>query len=215
MSWFQLTLDTTAPHITWGAVEGADAGETLIVHWTSDEPVVSASATLTLPNGAVLDMAVGADTFTVDVPGDSYQGTAEVRALVEDDVGNVATRVFEFAIGGVIPPTPVVQQTTGGIPRGPIAPRVVRDRSGAGISSVYRARAHTSSRSRARAASHYTTPTDRLVRTRAGASASSLITNHEVRIMDRGSTRAAAREDLILRREGPDHQAELILLDIL
>jgi hypothetical protein len=100
-SWFQLTLDTRAPLVEWGAVAGTTAGELLRVAYVADESGVD-SAVLSLPDGRALEMAVLADRLEVALPPDTPAGTATVTALAIDDVDNAALYTLDIAVTGAL-----------------------------------------------------------------------------------------------------------------
>lgn len=100
-SWTTIQLDTTAPVVTWGAVSGAQAGATLSVSYTSNEPI--ARATLTLPDLTVVEMDVELTLVSADIPSSTPSGVATIR--VYDDVLN-GTDSLEPTIEGETPPQP-------------------------------------------------------------------------------------------------------------
>lgn len=212
---FVLTLDTHAPRITWGAITGADAGETLAVAYTLDEQGVE-SATIELPSGGgTFPMRVDADALRFDIPGAAVMGDATIVVQLGDDVGNVATAELVVALGGVIPPVQTPPPSTGGMPRGAdIPPTLIRSVSRVGASAGDRVVVQQRSRSSAEARSHYVLPTRRVVSHRADIA---------VRSTDRTTARSAGQSgtsvshppDIIRRAEGPNAEDELLLLDLL
>lgn len=152
-----LTLDTTAPVVTWGPVDGADASLDLTVLYTVDEPGID-HAEIELLDDRVLPMVVAADRLTVTLPDDAPQGAATIRAYVIDAVDNAAVRTLVIGVGGVLPPPPPTEVTpTGGMPQPPIS-RVDFGRSGARARSVYTVRCTTSYVCGGEGGSLYTTP---------------------------------------------------------
>jgi hypothetical protein len=106
---FDLTLDTRAPVVTWGAVGGATAGELLEVLYTTDEPL--AFAKLWLPDGRKLDMTIEADRLSVLLPADTPNGVSWIHA--SDDVLNEAPRQAVNIAGVIIVPPPEPPQVPG------------------------------------------------------------------------------------------------------
>lgn len=96
-----LTLDTTAPEVTWGGASGASAGETLAVLYTATEPL--AAAKLKLADGRVLDLEVQDLAVVVPLPAGTPAGPAAITVF--DDVGN--SRLYESVVvleGVELPP---------------------------------------------------------------------------------------------------------------
>lgn len=211
-AYFTVALDTHAPRITWGDITGADAGETLVVAYTADEPGV-ASAELELPGGGRIPMRVAANQLAVDIPAASLQGTGVLRAYVEDDVGNTGTVTLDIALDGAIPPAVVA--TGQGFPRqGSPVPRVVRSVGRAGAGSRDSVRALLASASRARATATYLTPTTRRVVFRDAATAQS--TGHLTgKLTSAVQAATGSSPDVIRHREGPNAEDELIVLGLL
>jgi hypothetical protein len=124
-STFQLALDTTAPQITWGAVDGANITETLTVEYVLDEPAVL-SAQLELADGRLIDMAVAPTLLSVLVPGDAPEGWGTVHATLRDAVHNTATADLPVYISGVLGPPPPVPVTPPTAPPQGVARHPVR-----------------------------------------------------------------------------------------
>lgn len=78
-----VTLDTTAPSVTFGASSGAFAGGFLQLAYTTDEPVARAIMAI---GSRQLIMSVLADRLTADVPIDWPAGFVSIT--VEDDLAN-------------------------------------------------------------------------------------------------------------------------------
>jgi hypothetical protein len=115
-----LTLDTSAPVVTWGAVGGTTAGELLEVAYQLDEPGL-VDATLTLADGRILSMEDSGGRLTVLLPPDTPNGEAIVAAVVRDDVLNEATRTLAVQLAGTqMVPQPVGNR--GAPPRGVARP---------------------------------------------------------------------------------------------
>jgi hypothetical protein len=95
-SHFLLDLDTAAPHVTWGEPNGALAGQTLVVPYSSEEEILA--ATVTLLDGRVLEANVSAGVITVALPNDTPNGTVTVHAIRE--LGNYAA--LTIPVVGVI-----------------------------------------------------------------------------------------------------------------
>lgn len=102
-----IRLDTTAPVITWGTVDGAVASETMTVLYLIDEPQVI-DATLRLGDGRVLAGTVLADRITFDLPEDAPEGIAVLSATLTDDVGNSTVAYLNVNVSGVIPVAPYI-----------------------------------------------------------------------------------------------------------
>lgn len=101
----QITLDTHAPRLGWGATSGTTAGELLRVAYTLDEPAVE-SAVLGLPDGRVLEVGVREDRLEILLPPDTPSGTATLTAVAIDDVDNLATYTLRLAVVGGVGPAP-------------------------------------------------------------------------------------------------------------
>lgn len=100
MSTFTLTLDTTGPHVTWGAQTGGTAGDLLELAYNSTEPL--AIAQLVLPDARRLPLTVELDTLTLELPDNTPAGVGDVLAY--DDVGNVSLDTFEVALTALVRP---------------------------------------------------------------------------------------------------------------
>lgn len=211
-----LTLDTHAPVVTWGAVSGADPGATLQVAYSTTEPGI-VSAELQLAD-RTLPMQVGALSLSVAIPVDAPGGTATVSALARDDVGNAQTCTLEIELGGVIPPvqTGFRPATGGGMPRGPLGPvELVLPSGGGRARSESRIEVTVSDTSPLAVRARYLTPSRSVaidhstLHTRSRAALDVALSPTMQRLAVRGG------EDKILRRDGPDFEAELVALDIL
>lgn len=210
-NWFRLTLDTTAPLVTWGAPTGTDAGETFSVQYALNETGTVRSATLTLRDGRVLDMAVAADRLTVALPEDTPQGQALVRAVTRDDLLNEAIREQAFLVTGTLPPAPE-PTTTLPIPAREFGPVVRRSHARATARSRYRTRVAQASPSRVRVRSTvrvHTGPPPTRSRTRARAHASIRVGGGAV-----GQARASA-DWTVTRRDPPPDLVAALMLDLL
>lgn len=84
---FTLTLDTTAPSVTVGAVGGAAAGSHLQIAYTTDETL--ARAEFQLADARKLELTLSPALLEVDLPVDAPAGTGVLRWF--DDVGNAGT----------------------------------------------------------------------------------------------------------------------------
>lgn len=98
---FELTLDTRAPEVTWGAIAGTHAGELLRVAYTIDEPQIVA-ATLRLPDGRELVASALEDRIEVYLPPDIAPGLATLVAGVVDDVGNAADVELDILLSAAL-----------------------------------------------------------------------------------------------------------------
>lgn len=211
---FHIELDTTPPVVTWGPVDGTEQGDTFTVQYALDEPDLL-SAELELADHRVLPMQVFPDTLMVSLPMDAPDGPATVRAFVQDDVGNAATRTLVVIISGtpITPPTPTFG--AGGLPH------VERHRLVTSSRTSARTRSSASSEGRLRGETHGRTR-DRWVRqedairviTRGRARASTGLRTRPVQMRDK--VLVSAHFDLSKRSEGPDAEAQLLLvLDLL
>jgi hypothetical protein len=116
---FQLTLDTNAPRITWGAVVDPIASEDMTVFYAVDEPGVY-DATLKLIDGRNVPMTVYSDRLVVRVPDDAQEQDATVHVTLRDNVWNSRTADLTVRVvgsGGVVQPPPYVPPT--GLPSPP------------------------------------------------------------------------------------------------
>lgn len=101
---FTLTLDTAAPALTWGSVEGAQAGQQLQVGFSTNEPV---EIEATVVSGETsLDMTQGTGRLFVDLPPTFPDGPATVTAIARDEVWNEATFEIQVTIEGALPEPP-------------------------------------------------------------------------------------------------------------
>jgi hypothetical protein len=197
-----ITLDTTAPVVTWGEPDGAVLGETFTIAYACDEPIYSPE--LRLSDGRVLAMADDGTTLSVELPLDTPEGVATVS--VADDLGNEAHRAV--VLSGVVPVPPPAPTTApaGGLPvpaehhhLGATQARassrtVIRQRLG--HASVIRAR----TADRQRAAVH---SVERVTARTHWAPATTL--THGTRATLAGAQRIDKRS------EGPEAEAELLL----
>lgn len=215
MSTWVITLDTTAPQITWGAVDGAVGGEELTVFYTVDEPGV-VSATATLRDGRVLPMTVLADRFTVELPDDTPDGNVTVSVLLRDDVLNSRTSTLPVYVAGVIGPEPPPYVPPTGLPSPPERTRHMVDmgRTRGRLRSSYEQTAVLTSTTHARVRSRYIVP-----RPRHRSIYESLTVTSVYGVLGRVSTRSGGKlaETYTVRKrpEGPGTEDELILLDLL
>jgi len=212
MTSFILTLDTTAPVVTWGPVDGAVLGEQFTIQYLINEPGI-VSAELQLADGRTLDMEILPDRLRVQLPDDTPDALATVRVHVRDDVGNEAWRTTEVPISGVpyVPP-----ETPTGIPAGGLpgeAPK--RWRTVARLRSQYRViqgtRAWTS---RATVRSRYT-----VHRSTAARTDSRVIVRSRTRagVLVTSTSRVALRQTWTVEKqaEGPRAEEDLLILGIL
>lgn len=110
---FLLTLDTTAPTVTWGTPHNTTAGELMGINYVASEPL--ATAVLILADSRELSMTIGSGALSVLLPPDAPNGLASIR--VGDDVGN--ERLYPGLVpvtGTVVVVTPEPVTTTGGLP---------------------------------------------------------------------------------------------------
>lgn len=209
--WFSLQLDTHAPVVTWGPVDGAVAGEELIVQYLVNEPGVY-DATVTLGDGRVLPMAIGAGDLRVVLPDDTPNGHAQVRAYTRDDVDNAGQYTLVVAVSGVVT-EPEVPVPPGGVPVS--APTTVRfEPSRATASSRDQVSAVVTTTSRGDTWSYYRAPDQRtrfMVERIAAASADRL----NASVSASASATTGSRDTIWRRPEGPDIEAAIIALDLL
>lgn len=98
---FVLTLDTTAPTVTFGAAGGTTAGELLELLYTVDEPGVE-SASIKLADNRVLALDVLSDRFQVLLPADTPDGLGRVTVKTVDAYLNRRTQTQNVQLHGVI-----------------------------------------------------------------------------------------------------------------
>lgn len=221
-SWFNLRLDTHAPVITWGPVDGTDQGAELVQLYSIDEPAV-VSAELELADGRVLPMSVQSNALLVQLPEDTPEGPATIRAFVSDDVANTATRTTVVQLTGVPfepPPQPTGPPALPSL--GPDRPAPVLKRSPPSVmrlTAVHRLRARAIDTgddilmgwTRWMAPNTYPAMpwmfwSDATVSSRSRTTA---------RVVMRDSAAASSTTRVYKRPEGPGHEDELFELGIL
>jgi hypothetical protein len=209
-----LQLDTHAPVVTWGTVEDAEADFELHVGYTLDEPGIT-SAEIRLGDGRVLPMDVQPAYLSVLLPADTPNGSAEVRAYVQDDVLNTALRTLTVFVIGVEgappPPAPGLPSPPQHAPRRIVEPvSVCRGRS----EDVVRVVVPTLSIARGR--SRYITPTIRTVTHTSVVRGTTATDQQFVTVAPLAGRGAGSSADVIWRRpEGPRAEEEIIsLLDL-
>lgn len=206
-----IELDTTPPVITWGPVDGTEATEVLTVRYAINEPTLL-TAELQLSDGRHLPMQVASDRLTVTLPGDTPDGLATVSAFVRDEVGNDATRTLIVLLSGVLPRPTTRPFQGGGLPRRVIGPRIVtssRSRLHATSSAASEAALHGETRVRVQAEygrSHH------LVRMASAAVVRSRGDHVAVIAASPSVVISSAHFDLAKRSEGPNAEAELLLV---
>ena len=105
-----VVLDTTPPQVTWAPPAVAAPGETLRVPYTVNEPELD-EAVLVLPGGAEVPLSVDPAEVWAVLASNTPTGTATVRAVARDEVGNEAvgnSPPFAIAIAaghGAVRPT--------------------------------------------------------------------------------------------------------------
>lgn len=208
-SHFTLTLDTRAPVVTWGAVDGSTAGELLRVGYTLDEPALI-SATVQLADGRTLPLDDTGLTLEALLPPDTPDGNATIRALVRDDLLNEVTRTLTIHLTGTIVVTPDAPAPSPGFPARTPRPRRRRP---APVVVTSRTRARVRTRSIAGSGPPRSKPAIAVLRyadrmsaeladsSRAGVSVSS--TTHVAVPVARASSRTVSRAT-IHRRDGDD-----------
>lgn len=211
-SFVNLTLDTTAPQITWGGTAGTIAGERFRIGYTIDEPAIE-EALLELADGTVLELTDTGTTLECDLPPDATDGWATVRAIVEDDVWNGAERTHLVLIGGVVVVPPETSRTLPTRPRRRRPHPTRRLRATATVR--VRARSSSSHAGRAYSAIAISTLAPR-VSTSLEVEAARLAIGARGQVTTRRATteaiRTLGRKRSVTRRDGPDIEA-LLLLD--
>jgi hypothetical protein len=209
---FILTLDTQAPVVTWGPVDGNVLGEEFSIQYALDEGQVL-SAELKLADGRILAMAVLPDRLVVMLPDDAPDALATVDAFVSDDVGNTAHRTTEVPISGV----PIEPVGPAGIPAlGPPVEPVHRWRTVAVLRSRYRViQGATTGMVRVRATVRYT-----VHRSTAATARTSLawgFQSFHTRVRVRSSARARLNDSWTISKKSESHavEEELLLVGIL
>jgi hypothetical protein len=209
-AWLNLTLDTTAPAVTWGAVTDPNAGEIMSVEYLVDEPGI-VSAEIELQDGRIIPMDVGPSLLTVELPNDTPQGNGIVRAHVQDDALNTATRTLTVALTGVIAPITEPVRTSAPFQ---VTPELKSSRTRSRTSSSARvAFTLSSSRSTAFTSSSYVGPSqrERVVRTRLFHRTTERWTYANQVVTARAAT--SSQSAVVRKRgEGPSGEDDLILL---
>lgn len=216
MSSFQLTLDTTAPVITWGAISGATPGQTLSVAYTINEPGVVSAEFIDAENQSH-PVTVFADHFECELPDDIAHGQGRLRVLVRDDVDNEAYREQNVRVRTVAPASSEVPRTTPDRLYGP-------HRRAVPARKVFLSRTHTGSDARISAReinrSEATTASSISLRGRSTRASEARTSVSTFRVTGSGtqvrsfSTTSSTRSDIRLRRhDAPDEEA--LLLDLL
>lgn len=215
---FNLTLDTHAPLVTWGAVSGTTAGELLQVGYQLDEPEL-VSAELVLRDGRHLTMTDTGLTLEVALPPDTPNGNATIVAHVRDEVLNEADRQVVVAlVGTVVIPEPESEPQT---PGWPVRPR--RPQPTPAQTKTVRSRTRLRPSAATRIGTYSPQPTTAIASssTRTGAAAASRAGWHlEARArttssakVSRDSTLELSSRATVGRRDGPSIEA--LLLDLL
>lgn len=99
---FDLTLDTQAPVVSFGAVSNPVAGSMLAVAYTVDEVTTFLEATLTLADNRQFVMGDTGSEFRYVLPLDAPTGNVTVEVYAEDDLGNFETYSTSFPITGAV-----------------------------------------------------------------------------------------------------------------
>jgi hypothetical protein len=214
---FDLTLDTRAPVVTWGAVGGATAGEMLTVLYSSDEPLDVAR--LWLPDGRRLDMTIEPDRLTLLLPADTPDGVSWIHAY--DDVMNEAPRQAVNISGVIVVPPPEPPVTPGPPQRGQpsfhpdrVETRTRRSRS----RGVARSRSSTTrAPRRVRSRSMINDSRSMIYRSRdlARSRATVVSSARSARYSDLHTRALGSSSAITRRREGPGEEDALALLDLL
>jgi hypothetical protein len=212
---FQLTLDTTAPQIAWGAVLDPVASEEMTVYYTVTEPGVI-SAVVRLVDGRELPMQVYADRLVITLPDDAPESDATVHVVLRDSVWNTATADLPVHVTGPTGAPPAYVPPVG-LPSPPerVPARVIRfDASAARASSAYEQTAVLSSTTTARPRSRYILP---IPRTRRIFSAVTASDNFTVRpeVSTRSEGKPSSAYTIRRQPDGPDTEAALAALGIL
>lgn len=209
-SWFTVTLDTGAPQVTFGAVDGGEAGQLLRIAYTSDEPLDSAYL---VRGPRRLALAVQDDRLEAVVPSDWPAGPAALEVL--DAVLNARSYADVVVIESPVVALPTVPGGRGAQPGTATPPPrrrerrtlVGRSRAAARSRGVARRQAGAS-RGRTRVRTH-----DRVVVGVAGATAAPTADRYAVLASAYGGrSRAPGREGAtVTRRDGPDLEVLLLL----
>ena len=209
---FVLRLDTTAPEITWGPVDGAVLGEEFTIQYVISEDGWVVSAELELADGRKLPMLVESDTLRVQLPEDTPEGLGTVCAYVTDDVDNTATVCTTVPISGVTIVPPYVPPAGGPPEREPAKRWVTAARTRSRFRVIHGGAATVSSM---RATARYTIhrSTLRSSRSRAWTASHGRIRTHSTATV----SSAGLREDWQIERrpEGPQAEEELLVLGLL
>lgn len=215
-SWVQLTLDTHAPVVTFGAADSS--GGALSVPYTINEPAI-VSAWVVDAAGLRVDLEVQPTRLFAVLPANVTSGNATVFAHAVDAVGNARDYSLVVLLAGLAPsPEPPPPSQTGpGIRPARIAPRprkFITSRSrlrGSCPAEVQRAAATT--RSAAGTGSSATTRA-RVTASSPLAVSSSARAHATVRVADATSARAELSNVELRRRDGRGLE-EALLLDLL
>lgn len=211
---FQLTLDTTAPRITWGAVVDPNASEEMTVFYTVTEPGVT-QATVTLVDGRSLPMQILPDRLLVTLPDDAPEGDAIVHVVLRDSVWNTATSDLPVHVTGTTGAPPAYVPP--GLPSPPsrVPHHVIRFEPSTGrASSSYGQTAVQRTASVVGVSSRYVLPRPRTRTIFSVASLSDTFTaSARVSGVETGKLSSA---DVVRRRpDGPDTEAALAALGLL
>lgn len=212
---FQLTLDTTAPQITWGAVVDPNASEQMTVFYTVTEPGVT-QATVTLVDGRSLPMQILPDRLLVTLPDDAPEGDATVHVVLRDSVWNTATSDLPVRVTGTTGAPPAYVPPVG-LPSPParVPHHVIRfEPSTARASSSYGQTAVQQSVSVLGVSSRYVLPRPR---TRTIFSVATLTDTFTASARVSGvETGKPSSADVVRKRpDGPDTEAALAALGLL
>lgn len=215
-AYFNLTLDTHAPVVTWGAVDTTNPGDTMHVAYTVDEPGVL-SADVLLSDNRVVPGTVQAGVLIFDLPLDAPEGPAQVRAYVGDDVGNNATRTLALVVGQPVTPPPAPAPAPGPGWGGRPAPKPVllSDRSSASCASRTRTHVTQVRSSRLVARSRYIAPSERVRRSASRALAASTARVAVASPPLASAALGSGKATLWKRPEGPGAEEDFILLGLL
>lgn len=213
--WTVLTLDTTAPEVTFGAVGGAEAGSLLQVAYELDTPSITA-ATITLPNDAqVYPVVVLADRLEFQLPVGTEDGLAVLRVYTLDDVGNEAVWTLPVQVGeATAQPEPVPSR--GGLPQAAQRepPRIIELRTRVRIRSWSSVRGAAIARSTAALSSRTLTGT--AVRATVPLPVKVSYSSRAITAGGAGTGAMGAATAVIERRnEGPGYEEELIVSGLL
>lgn len=99
---FPLELDTTPPTVTFGVPSSTNAGTNLIQTYVLEDAGIGWVNNVRLidSNGAITVGTFDNDQIFISIPTTAFNGTATIEVDVEDDVGNIGIRSYQFNLTG-------------------------------------------------------------------------------------------------------------------